>query len=308
MHDALDGPDRGKGREAVPHVVGAFDVENPTLLRSRQGPGGRYEGSPPRRGVMLEKRMLVASPESAGVSHEAQQAAAKEAAAMAKAREAARRPRTDVMAPDKEVSWYYLDNLGQEYGPLESGAMREWLLAGRFPVGGDLLVRLPEWQWHMPLYTIYPNLSIAFVVPPLWPECKPLEEGQGVLPTVPLLTGPLPQGPLPQGPLPQMPKAPDIEVKAQGEDAHSRTPSPPMQGRYREQARGVPFPEQEMHGVPVPLVDDFYGAGTRLHSDEVHRGSGQPHSQAMLGYQGLEAAARAALERTLVVAAQTGWQ
>lgn len=48
--------------------------------------------------------------------------------------------------------------------------MREWLTAGRFPVGGELRVRLPEWERHMPLHQLYPDLATAFVLPPAWPD------------------------------------------------------------------------------------------------------------------------------------------
>ncbi|CAE7846815.1 unnamed protein product [Symbiodinium necroappetens] len=43
-----------------------------------------------------------------------------------------------------ELKWLYLDSVGQEFGPLSSGTMQEWLTMGRFPVGLDLRVRLPE--------------------------------------------------------------------------------------------------------------------------------------------------------------------
>jgi len=48
--------------------------------------------------------------------------------------------------------------------------MREWLTAGRFPVGGELRVRLPEWERHLPLHQLYPDLATAFVLPPAWPD------------------------------------------------------------------------------------------------------------------------------------------
>lgn len=41
---------------------------------------------------------------------------------------------------------------------------------GRFPVGSDLRVRLPEWDCHLPLRQLYPDLSSAFAVPPAWPD------------------------------------------------------------------------------------------------------------------------------------------
>jgi len=69
-----------------------------------------------------------------------------------------------------ELPWLYLDSVGQEFGPIPGWTMREWLTLGRFPVGKDLRVRLPEWERHLPLYQLFPDLSSAFVLPPAWPD------------------------------------------------------------------------------------------------------------------------------------------
>jgi len=69
-----------------------------------------------------------------------------------------------------ELPWFYLDSVGQEYGPIPGWTMREWLSLGRFPVGSDLRVRLPEWERHLPLHQLYPELGAAFVLPPAWPD------------------------------------------------------------------------------------------------------------------------------------------
>jgi len=69
-----------------------------------------------------------------------------------------------------ELPWLYLDSVGQEYGPIPGWTMREWLQLGRFPVGTDLRVRLPEWEQHLPLHKLYADLSTAFVLPPAWPD------------------------------------------------------------------------------------------------------------------------------------------
>jgi len=69
-----------------------------------------------------------------------------------------------------ELPWLYLDSVGHEYGPIPGWTMREWLMLGRFPVGRDLRVRLPEWERHLPLHQLYPDLSSAFVLPPAWPD------------------------------------------------------------------------------------------------------------------------------------------
>eukprot|EP00927_Polykrikos_kofoidii_P010671 TRINITY_DN14492_c0_g1_i3.p1 TRINITY_DN14492_c0_g1~~TRINITY_DN14492_c0_g1_i3.p1 ORF type:complete len:295 (+),score=49.99 TRINITY_DN14492_c0_g1_i3:37-885(+) len=69
-----------------------------------------------------------------------------------------------------ELPWFYLDSVGQEFGPVHGWMMREWLTLGRFPVGIDLRVRLPEWDRHLPLHKLYPDLGSAFVLPPAWPD------------------------------------------------------------------------------------------------------------------------------------------
>jgi len=69
-----------------------------------------------------------------------------------------------------ELPWLYLDSVGQEYGPVPGWTMKEWLNLGRFPVGGELRVRLPEWERHMPLRKLFPDLHTAFSLPPAWPD------------------------------------------------------------------------------------------------------------------------------------------
>jgi len=69
-----------------------------------------------------------------------------------------------------ELPWLYLDSVGQEYGPIPGWTMREWLQLGRFPVGRDLRVRLPEWERHLPLHQLYADRSTVFLLPPAWPD------------------------------------------------------------------------------------------------------------------------------------------
>lgn len=86
-----------------------------------------------------------------------------------------------------ELPWLYLDSVGQEYGPVPGWTMREWLSLGRFPVGGELRVRLPEWERHLPLHRLFPDLGSAFLLPPSWPDfysdgerlCEDPGEGRG---------------------------------------------------------------------------------------------------------------------------------
>mmetsp|Transcript_95326 Transcript_95326/g.296808 ORF Transcript_95326/g.296808 Transcript_95326/m.296808 type:complete len:305 (-) Transcript_95326:103-1017(-) len=76
----------------------------------------------------------------------------------------------DFGRPLHELPWLYLDSVGHEFGPVSGSTMREWLSLGRFPVGGELRVRLPEWERHFPLHRLFPDLSAAFLLPPAWPD------------------------------------------------------------------------------------------------------------------------------------------
>jgi len=58
--------------------------------------------------------------------------------------------------------WFYLDSTGQEFGPFPSETMRDWFTQGFFPIGEELLVRLPSWKHHLPLRMIYNEISDAF--------------------------------------------------------------------------------------------------------------------------------------------------
>mmetsp|Transcript_42002 Transcript_42002/g.112198 ORF Transcript_42002/g.112198 Transcript_42002/m.112198 type:complete len:284 (-) Transcript_42002:235-1086(-) len=95
----------------------------------------------------------------------AKHAAAVQEAVAASARHAEARERVSV----DEVVWFYVDPAGREFGPVGSASMRNWMLQGVFPVGGDLLLRMPRWRWHLPLHTVYPDLAVAFAgPPPMW--------------------------------------------------------------------------------------------------------------------------------------------
>eukprot|EP00747_Dinoflagellata_sp_TGD_P161828 gnl/TRDRNA2_/TRDRNA2_178776_c0_seq1.p1 gnl/TRDRNA2_/TRDRNA2_178776_c0~~gnl/TRDRNA2_/TRDRNA2_178776_c0_seq1.p1 ORF type:complete len:343 (+),score=77.01 gnl/TRDRNA2_/TRDRNA2_178776_c0_seq1:124-1152(+) len=66
----------------------------------------------------------------------------------------------------EKVEWYYLDAVGKEYGPVDAALMREMWQRGRFPVHGNLRVRLSEWKEHVPVKTIYSDHWSVFVEPP----------------------------------------------------------------------------------------------------------------------------------------------
>lgn len=70
----------------------------------------------------------------------------------------------------EDLPWLYLDSAGVEFGPVSGWMMRDWLASGRFPVGMDLKVRLPEWDRHLPLNKLFLDLSSAFLLPPAWPD------------------------------------------------------------------------------------------------------------------------------------------
>ena len=84
-------------------------------------------------------------------------------------------------SPVSELQWFYLDSFGQEFGPIAASSMRQWLFCGRFPTGGELLIRLSEWNWHVPLRTVYPNLSKAFQIAPEGSALKPANPMSGSL-------------------------------------------------------------------------------------------------------------------------------
>lgn len=63
---------------------------------------------------------------------------------------------------EENQEWFYLDSTGQEFGPFPSETMRDWFSQGHFPIGEELLVRLPSWKSHVPLRMIYSEISDAF--------------------------------------------------------------------------------------------------------------------------------------------------
>mmetsp|Transcript_48294 Transcript_48294/g.137938 ORF Transcript_48294/g.137938 Transcript_48294/m.137938 type:complete len:324 (-) Transcript_48294:199-1170(-) len=73
------------------------------------------------------------------------------------------------------LEWFYLDSTGQEFGPFSGETMREWFSQGFFPIGEELLVRLPAWKNHTPLRTVYPEVSEAFLGPPRGVQSGPVQ-------------------------------------------------------------------------------------------------------------------------------------
>lgn len=64
---------------------------------------------------------------------------------------------------DDGISWFYLDSVQKEFGPFPNDMMREWFMQGFFPLGEELLIRLPHWKQHVPLKVVYPEVQDAFL-------------------------------------------------------------------------------------------------------------------------------------------------
>eukprot|EP00929_Paragymnodinium_shiwhaense_P115571 TRINITY_DN8453_c0_g1_i5.p1 TRINITY_DN8453_c0_g1~~TRINITY_DN8453_c0_g1_i5.p1 ORF type:complete len:256 (+),score=38.15 TRINITY_DN8453_c0_g1_i5:135-902(+) len=86
------------------------------------------------------------------------------------------------------LEWLYLDSTGVEFGPFPGETMHEWLSQGYFPIGEELMVRLPEWPQHKPIKHIYPDARQAFLSPPgniqpqpRQPAVRPSQGGGGQL-------------------------------------------------------------------------------------------------------------------------------
>mmetsp|Transcript_11330 Transcript_11330/g.26065 ORF Transcript_11330/g.26065 Transcript_11330/m.26065 type:complete len:223 (+) Transcript_11330:71-739(+) len=66
------------------------------------------------------------------------------------------------------LPWFYLDDYGQEQGPLPSTKLREMSTSGA--VSPALLVRLPNWDRHFAVEELWSNSEVAFLLPPAWPD------------------------------------------------------------------------------------------------------------------------------------------
>lgn len=64
---------------------------------------------------------------------------------------------------DDGISWFYLDSVQKEFGPFPNDMMREWFMQGFFPLGEELLIRLPHWKQHVPLNAVWPEVRDAFI-------------------------------------------------------------------------------------------------------------------------------------------------
>merc|ERR1719375_2477584 len=136
--------------------------------------------------------------------------------------------------------------------------MAEWMACGRFPVGGSLRVRLPEWRQHLTLHELYPDLGAAFVLPPAWPdddECcnlgpgvrrARLSDGSGEESTKPSTT--------PQ-PAPVCVVAPSTPAQASTDDGKQLFPPPPAQPSLEEL--------HKLWGTPGPAAPKPLEAGAR---------------------------------------------
>jgi len=62
-----------------------------------------------------------------------------------------------------------LDESSEERGPLLASAMLEMMVEER-PQSASMLVRLPEWDRHFPVYTLWRTAVSAFLLPPAWTD------------------------------------------------------------------------------------------------------------------------------------------
>eukprot|EP00440_Ansanella_granifera_P016010 gb/GFBE01017392.1/.p1 GENE.gb/GFBE01017392.1/~~gb/GFBE01017392.1/.p1 ORF type:complete len:348 (+),score=54.11 gb/GFBE01017392.1/:1-1044(+) len=59
-------------------------------------------------------------------------------------------------------SWFYLDSIGQQFGPFANDTMRTWHSKGYFSKEVSLLVRAPCWSSFVSVESIWPNARDAF--------------------------------------------------------------------------------------------------------------------------------------------------
>uniref|UniRef100_A0A7S4Q984 GYF domain-containing protein n=1 Tax=Alexandrium monilatum TaxID=311494 RepID=A0A7S4Q984_9DINO len=152
-----------------------------------------------------------------------------------------------------ELPWLYLDSVGQEYGPVPGWTMREWLTLGRFPVGRDLRVRLPEWEQHLPLHQLFPDLSTAFVLPPAWPNIYVDEVLQGEEAEPRAVIAAFQAHQPAHKPAPDLEGSQEVELEGQafgGSGSGGRCPSGSGSGSNQEvMGRWVPLPRLWMAGA-----------------------------------------------------------
>ena len=87
-------------------------------------------------------------------------------------------------SPQQPVdNWFYLDAIGQEFGPVPTHGMRELFLGGNFPPGRDLLVRMAHWTHTGSVGELYPDgepFDGPPCVSPMRPQpCVPHWQQQG---------------------------------------------------------------------------------------------------------------------------------
>ena len=63
-----------------------------------------------------------------------------------------------------DLTWYFLDEHGQEHGPICGSKLRQWMQSGS--ISQDFRVRLLNWDCHFPVEELWPSSEVAFVLPP----------------------------------------------------------------------------------------------------------------------------------------------
>lgn len=63
-----------------------------------------------------------------------------------------------------DLAWYFLDDHGQEQGPVRGSKLRQWIQCGS--ISQDFRVRLLNWDGYSSVQELWPNSEVAFLLPP----------------------------------------------------------------------------------------------------------------------------------------------
>lgn len=63
-----------------------------------------------------------------------------------------------------DLAWYFLDDDGQEQGPVRGSKLRQWIQCGS--ISQDFRVRLLNWDGYSSVEELWPNSEVAFLLPP----------------------------------------------------------------------------------------------------------------------------------------------
>ncbi|CAK9036014.1 Uncharacterized protein SCF082_LOCUS21540 [Durusdinium trenchii] len=63
-----------------------------------------------------------------------------------------------------DLPWFFIDDHGQEQGPVRGSKLRDWMQSGN--ISNDIRVRLHNWDGHFTVEQLWPNSEAAFLLPP----------------------------------------------------------------------------------------------------------------------------------------------